>query len=123
MSSVFVVGAWVYFILTGSVATIWPMFGIANQLLAVIALTVGTMVIINMGKARYAWITLLPLAFVTTTTLTAGWQSLWRNFIPLAQEPGKRVLGMVNASLTVLMMGCVLLILASAVWHLKRSEA
>ena len=46
-----------YFIRTGSISTIWPMFGIANQLLASVALAVGTTIIINMGKARYAWVT------------------------------------------------------------------
>jgi carbon starvation protein len=114
VASVIIVGSWVYFILTGSVSTIWPMFGIANQLLAVIALTVGSMVIINMGKARYVWITLLPMLFVATTTLTAGWQSIWQNFIPLARVPGKAMVGSVNAGLTVIMMGCVVVILFSA---------
>jgi carbon starvation protein len=121
VSSIIVVGSWVYFILTGSVSTLWPMFGIANQLLAVIALTVGSMVILNMGKGRYVWITLVPMAFVATTTLTAGWQSIWHNFLPLAHEPGKMVLGTVNAGLTFLMMGCVLVILGSAVVRLKRA--
>ena len=50
--------AWSYFIWTGSISTIWPMFGIANQLLASVALAVGTTIIINQGKARYAWVTL-----------------------------------------------------------------
>ena len=52
--------------------TIWPMFGIANQLLAAVALAVGTTIIINIGRARYAWVTLAPLCFVAITTLTAG---------------------------------------------------
>jgi carbon starvation protein len=120
-ASILVVGSWVYFILTGSVATIWPMFGIANQLLAVIALTVGSMVIINMGKARYVWITGLPLVFVATTTLSAGWLSIFQNFIPLAHVPGKLFVGWVNAGLTFLMMGCVLMILGSAARRLTRA--
>jgi carbon starvation protein len=120
IASVIIVGSWVYFILTGSVSTIWPMFGIANQLLAVIALTVGSMVIINMGKARYVWITVLPLLFVAVTTLSAGWLSVWDNFIPLAHQPGKAVIGTVNAVLTLGMMGCVLLILGSAMRRLRR---
>jgi carbon starvation protein len=115
VASLVVVGSWVYFILTGSVATIWSMFGIANQLLAVIALTVATMVIINMGKARYAWITLLPMLFVATTTLTAGWQSITNNFLPLAQLPGKMWIGYINTVLTALMMGCVVFIISCAV--------
>jgi carbon starvation protein len=120
VSSLVVVGSWVYFILTGSVSTIWPMFGIANQLLAVIALTVGSMVILNMGKGRYLWVTLAPLAFITTTTLTAGWQSLWHNFIPLAHTPGGALTGSLNAGLTVLMMSCVVFILANALHRALR---
>jgi carbon starvation protein len=64
ISSGIVVFFWGYFIYTGSVSTIWPMFGSANQLLATIALTIGTSYIINHGKARYAWVTLVPLAVV-----------------------------------------------------------
>ena len=73
-SSVLVVAGWSYFIFTGNISTIWPMFGIANQLLAGIALCVGTTLIVNLGRARLAWVTLLPLSFVSTTTLTAGYQ-------------------------------------------------
>src|SRR5216117_1761639 len=75
-TSALVVTAWAAFIWSGSISTIWPMFGIANQLLAAVALCVGTSMIINSGKARYAWITLLPLSFVATTTLVAGYQSI-----------------------------------------------
>ena len=106
LSSALVVAAWSYFILTGSISTIWPMFGIANQLLAVIALCVGTTVLMNMGKARYAWVTLAPMVFVAVTTLTAGWQSIWDNFLPLAAQPGKVFIGYLNTILTAFMMGC-----------------
>ena len=58
VSTALVVAAWAYFIWAGSISTIWPMFGIANQLLASVALAVGTTVIINAGRARYAWVTL-----------------------------------------------------------------
>jgi carbon starvation protein len=67
-----VVGSWGYLIFTGSVATIWPLFGTGNQLLATIALAVMTTWLINMGKARYAPYTALPMLFVGVTTLTAG---------------------------------------------------
>ncbi len=122
VASLLIVGSWVYFILTGSVSTIWPMFGIANQLLAVIALAVGSMVLINMGKVRYAWITVAPMAFVATTTLAAGWLSVWQNFLPLAAQPGKAMVGYLNAGLTLFMMGCVLVILASAILRLNNSS-
>jgi carbon starvation protein len=61
-----------YFIWTGSIDTIWPMFGIANQLLAVVALCVVTTYLFNNGRGRFAWVSLLPLAWVLTTTMTAG---------------------------------------------------
>jgi len=72
---------WGYFVWTGTVSTIWPMLGVANQLLAAFALAIGTSVLINMGKARYAWCTLLPLAFMCVNTLTAGWLNLSVNYL------------------------------------------
>ncbi|HKO00797.1 MAG TPA: carbon starvation protein A, partial [Thermoanaerobaculia bacterium] len=93
ISTALVVGGWSYFIITGSISQIWPMFGIANQLLAAVALCVGTSVIINAGRARYAWTTMAPLAFVVTTTLYAGWRSIFDNFLPLTLKPEKAFAG------------------------------
>ena len=117
VSSVLVVAAWAYFIWAGSISTIWPMFGIANQLLASVALAVGTTVIINAGRARYAWVTLLPLAFVALTTLTAGALSVRDNFYPMAVGPdaAKHFQGYLNSTVTIVMMTCVVVILASAI--------
>jgi carbon starvation protein len=117
VSTALVVAAWAYFIWAGSISTIWPMFGIANQLLASVALAVGTTVIINAGRARYAWVTLVPLAFVAITTLTAGALSVRDNFYPMAIGPdaAKHFQGYLNSIVTIVMMGCVLVILASAV--------
>ena len=117
LSTLLVVGAWAYFIWAGSISTIWPMFGIANQLLAAVALAVGTTVIINAGRARYAWVTIMPLAFVAITTLTAGALSVRDNFYPMAigPDPAKHFQGYLNSLLTVTMMACVLVILASAI--------
>jgi carbon starvation protein len=117
VSTFLVVAAWSYFIWAGSISTIWPMFGIANQLLASVALAVGTTVIINVGRARYAWVTVLPLSFVAVSTLSAGALSVRDNFYPLAigADPTKHVQGYLNSVLTVAMMLCVLIILASAV--------
>src|SRR5436190_16295464 len=117
ISTALVVAAWAYFIWAGSISTIWPMFGIANQLLASVALAVGTTVIVNAGRARYAWVTLLPLSFVAITTLTAGAMSVRDNFYPMAIGPdaAKHFQGYLNSIVTVVMMACVLVILASAV--------
>src|ERR1700739_1779087 len=72
VTSAIVVLSWGYLIYTGNISTIWPLFGTGNQLLATIALAVCTTFIINMGKAKYAWITAAPMLFVGVTTLTAG---------------------------------------------------
>ena len=119
VATLMVVSAWSYFIWNGSISTIWPMFGIANQLLASVALAIGTTIIINMGKARYAWVTAVPLAFVATTTLTAGVLSVRDNFWPMAvgPDPTRHFQGYLNSALTVIMMVCVLVILANALWR------
>jgi carbon starvation protein len=119
VSTLVVVLAWSYFIWTGSISTIWPMFGIANQLLASVALAVGTTIIINQGKARYAWVTLMPMAFVSVSTLTAGALSVRDNFWPLAigPNPATHFMGYVDTALTVIMMVCVVIILSNAVWR------
>ena len=109
-----IVFSWAYFILTGSISTIWPMFGISNQLLASIALCVGTTVIINSKRAKYAWVTLLPLAFVATTTMTAGWLSITGNFIPLTRDPATAFQGWLDTVLTAIMMTALLVVLADS---------
>jgi carbon starvation protein len=119
VSTLLVVCAWGYFIWTGSISTIWPMFGIANQLLASVALAVATTIIINSGKARYAWVTLLPLSFVAVTTLAAGVLSVRTNFWPMAiaPDPSLHFQGYLNSGLTVMMMVSVVVILTNAAWR------
>lgn len=115
ITSALIVIAWGYFIYTGSVSTIWPMFGTANQLLATIALAVGTSFIINRGKVKYAWVTIVPMIFVGVTTLTAGWMNLVNIYIPQISEPAKMVPGIINLSLTILIMACVVIVLVNAI--------
>lgn len=106
-----IVSSWAYFIYTGSVSTIWPMFGIANQLLATCALSIGTTFIVNSGKAKYRWVTFLPMCFVAAVTLSAGFLSIRDNFLPLAKVPGKAFQGYLNSALTVIMMVAVVIII------------
>ena len=115
LTSAVIVFAWSAFIWSGSISTIWPMFGIANQLLAAVALCVATTVIINLGKARYSWVTIVPLSFVATTTLVAGYESIRDIFWPQAQNPATSTQGYINTSLTALIMIAAIIILADSV--------
>ena len=77
VSTGLVVGAWAYLIGTGNISTIWPMFGAANQLLGMLALCIGTTVLIKMWKSSYLWVTALPMLFVGVITLTGSYQMFW----------------------------------------------
>ncbi len=115
ITSAFVVFIWAYFIYSGSVATIWPMFGVANQLLATIALTVGTTFIINRGKFKYAWVTIVPLVFVGSITIYAGFSNIFLMYIPMLSIAGKFVPGLLNLILTVAILSSVFVIIISSV--------
>jgi carbon starvation protein len=115
IASFLIVFAWAYFIYTGSVSTIWPMFGAANQLLATIALTVGTSYIINRGRIRYAWVTMVPLAFVGVTTVTAAILNIKNIYLPQLLVPITILPGLINLILTGCILICVVVIFINAV--------
>jgi len=115
LTSGLIVFAWAYFIYTGSVSTIWPMFGTANQLLATIALVIGTSFIINRGRAKYAWVTILPMIFVGVTTISAAYLNIKNIYIPQVRESGTMIPGLINLILTLCILICVFIIIYNAV--------
>lgn len=114
VTSSLVVLGWGYMIYTGTISTIWPLFGTGNQLLATIALAVTTTFLINMGKARYAWITAVPMCFVGVTTVTAGVLSIKNIFWPLTSKPGQVFTGYLDSTLMVIFVTGVVLVLLDA---------
>jgi carbon starvation protein len=119
ISTSLIVFSWSYLIHTGSISTIWPMFGVANQLLAGVALCVASSAIINAGKQKLVWVTLLPLSFVSVTTLSAGFLNITGNFLPLTKNPDTAFQGYLNSLLTALIMSCSVIILIDSGrrWH------
>jgi carbon starvation protein len=126
VTSFLVVAAWGALIYSGSINTIWPMFGVANQLLAALALAIGTTVLCRMGKARYAPITAVPMTFMFVTTFTASWQLVGR-FLRLAVEkPDEAVVYYANTALVIVMACLAVVILGDSLriwWRMFRGRA
>jgi len=75
-------GSWGYLVYTGDISTIWPLFGMSNQLLAAVGLLIGTTLIIRMNKARYAWMTAVPGLAMVCITMWAGYLNIFGNYLP-----------------------------------------
>jgi carbon starvation protein len=120
-STALVTLGWGGLIWTSQIDTIWPMFGIANQLLAAIALAIVTTVLVAMGKRSLTWVTVLPLAFVTTTTSTAAYQMIANRFVSdfAAGWKAENQIAMITAGLNiaaiVFLFTCFVAILVQAI--------
>lgn len=116
ISSAIVVFAWGGMLINGSIDTIWPMFGIANQMLAAIALAIISTMLIRAGRARYCWVTMVPMVWVLFTTTYGGIYQIYIKFIPMIQSktstPAQRLTGYVDIALIIIMIACALIILA-----------
>jgi carbon starvation protein len=120
-----VVASWGYLIYTGSVATIWPLFGTGNQLLATIALMIATVFLVNMGKAKYAWLTAAPAVFVGVTTVAAGIYSVKDLFWPMTKVVATAMQGYLDAILMVIFIIGVFLVAGDAclrIWKTLHGE-
>jgi carbon starvation protein len=124
IASALVTGGWCWLVSTGGIDTIWPMFGIANQLLSVMALALVTTWLVNAGRGRYAPVTVLPMLFVVSTTLTAGYKLITGRFAQLiadgqdkvkegATAAGQKLIltGYLNSALTLFVITCVVTLL------------
>ena len=85
IASFLVCFTWGYLVLQGNIGTIWPLFGVSNQLLATMGLAIGTTVIMHLGYKRYAWVTMIPCFFIAIITVMADYQNVFGNYIPEGQ--------------------------------------
>lgn len=101
---------WGYLVYNGDITTIWPMFGVANQLLATLALSVGTVYILkNSAKWQYGFITFIPAVFMFVTTVIAGIMNITDNYLPKRTAQGT-----LNAALSAIMIALVVIIFAES---------
>jgi carbon starvation protein len=100
LTSFFFTFAWGYLIYGGDISTIWPLFGMSNQLLAASALIIGTVLIIRLGRAKYAWVTFVPGLFMSFVTMVAGYENVVFNYLP----KGKYLLTVLSIVIMILML-------------------
>ena len=133
-TSALIVGAWGYFLWQGvkdplgGINSLWPLFGIANQLLATVALCVATTIVVKMGRARYIFVTLLPLVWLVTVTFTASWEKIFSSnprigFLSHANQlaaaganPRLIFNDRLDAAVTAVLIGLVALVLLESAW-------
>jgi len=117
MASLLVVLAWGYFLYTGSISSIWPMFGTANQLLGMLALCFSTTVLIKTGKVKYTWVTLPPMLFMLATTFTASIELIHR-FLGNASSPSSLPYKVNALLITVILVLAVVILVDSLIkWY------
>jgi carbon starvation protein len=115
------VAGWWYFLEAKEMKAIWPMFGIANQMLAVIALAVGTVALVHMGKAKYAWVTVVPMCFVILTTTTAGLMLLTRYVAVARSATGiDRLNALVTIACLSVIMACTAIVVVGGLLAARR---
>jgi len=110
-----IVVGWAYFILTGNITTLWPMFGVANQLLACTALAIATTILLREGRRRiYSLVTVLPLAFVATTTISAAVMSILIIYLPMTRSPATSTTGWVDTGVTTGLLACIVMVIGGS---------
>jgi carbon starvation protein len=120
VTSAAVVAAWGGLIYSGSISTIWPMFGVANQLLAALALSIGTSILLRTGKARYALITVVPMVFMFVTTFTASYLLIDRFWEDAYYRPAQALTLRLDAVLVGVMAGLAVIVLADSLLKWRR---
>jgi carbon starvation protein len=103
--------AWGYLVYTGDITTIWPLFGMSNQLLATCALIVGTTMIIAMGRGKYAWVTAVPGILMIPVTMSAGYLNITANFLP------KSLYLLVGLSIALMILMAIIFVEAFRKWY------
>ena len=108
--------SWGYLLYTGNISTIWPLFGCANQTLAAIAFAIGTTVIMNLGKMKYALITFIPMVLISIITIVAALENIFQNYLP------KHLTLLVILSSIIMLLLLIILYECSKVWIVKLRE-
>jgi carbon starvation protein len=115
LASGFIVLCWGFLVWGGSIGTLWPLFGTANQLMAAIALTTMTTFLVNHHRAAYAWLTAIPATFVLVTTISAALLSTINVYWPMAHHAGTETQGWIEVALmSAFVVGSVVIIASTS---------